>query len=161
MLPQIVARNFQHLCLKDATNLLMELAVTIDAGGSFVKVCYSLEGDGPLALSCSEVLYTVRALIQVKHWPNTRALARRFAEVCQIPALEQQLITYALTCVQPGFITSKASLRENYCLVLKPFKLPVSFIPSRSQIFTQMLPQLKTRWHFHSLQGAFPQELFW
>ena len=30
----------------DLTNLLIELAVTIDAGEAFVKACYTLEGDG-------------------------------------------------------------------------------------------------------------------
>ena len=122
MLPQIVARNFQHLCLKDATNLLMELAVTIDAGESFVKACYTLEGNGPLALSCYEVLSTVRASIQVKHWPNTRALARRFTEVHQIPALEQQLITYALSCVQHGFTYFKSKFGGELLPCVKTFQ---------------------------------------
>ena len=79
----------QLLCRIDATNLLIEFAVTVDAGESFIKACYTLEGDGPLALSCYEVLSTVRASIQVKHWPNTRALVQRFAAEHQIPALEQ------------------------------------------------------------------------
>jgi len=43
----------------DLTNLLIELAVTIDAGEAFVKACYTLEGDGPLALTCYNVLSTV------------------------------------------------------------------------------------------------------
>lgn len=35
--------------------LLVELAVTIDAGEPFVKATYKLEGDGPLALECYEI----------------------------------------------------------------------------------------------------------
>ena len=81
---------------------MIELAVTIDTGEPFVKACYTLEGDGPLALSCYEVLSTVRASIQVKHWANTCALARKFAAERQLPALKQQLMTYALTYVQTG-----------------------------------------------------------
>ena len=34
----------------------MELAVTVDAGKPFVQATYVLEGDGPLALQCYEVL---------------------------------------------------------------------------------------------------------
>ena len=63
-------------CQNDETNLMIELAVTVDAGEPFVKACYTLEGDGPLALSCYEVVSNVSASIQVKHWPNTHALYR-------------------------------------------------------------------------------------
>ena len=94
--------RLQLLCRTDKTNLMTELAVTIDAGESFVKACYTLE-DSPLALSCYEVLSTVKALIQVKHWGKTHAVAWKCAVECQLPAVEQQLMTYALTCVQPGF----------------------------------------------------------
>ena len=45
--------------LSGLTNLLIELAVTIDACEAFVKACYTLEGDGPLALTCYNVLSTV------------------------------------------------------------------------------------------------------
>ena len=120
---------------------MIELAVTIDAGEPSVKACYTLEGDGPLALSCYEVFSTVRASLQVKHWANTRALAWMFAAKRQLPALKQQLMTYALTCVQTGFTYFE---RENCCLALKPLKLPVCFSLSRSRIFIQMLPQLTT-----------------
>jgi len=59
-------------------NLKIELVVPIDAGEPFAKVCYTLEGVGPLA-PCYEFLSTVRTSIQVKHWANTRALAWMFA----------------------------------------------------------------------------------
>ena len=32
--------------------LQLEMAITIYLGEPFVKACYSLEGDGPLALEC-------------------------------------------------------------------------------------------------------------
>ena len=41
------------------SRLQVELAAVIDAGEPFVKATYVLEGDGPLALSCYEVVYTV------------------------------------------------------------------------------------------------------
>lgn len=59
--------KLQLLWQNDAVNLMIELAVTIAAGEPFVKACYTLEGDGPLALTCYEVLSTVKASIQVKH----------------------------------------------------------------------------------------------
>ena len=55
----------QLLCQTDETNLMIELAVTIDAGEPFVKACYTLEGDGPLALFYYEVLSTVKVSIKV------------------------------------------------------------------------------------------------
>ena len=66
-----------NLLQSDGVNLLMELANTI-------------EGNCPLTLSCFEVLFTVKASIKVKHWPNIRAVTSRLAAECQVPALEQQ-----------------------------------------------------------------------
>ena len=41
---------------QEKAHLMVELAVTIDAGMSFVKATYNLEGDGPLALTCYETI---------------------------------------------------------------------------------------------------------
>ena len=91
------------------------------------KAYYTLEGDGLLALSCYEVLSAAKASIQVKHWTNTHTLAQKFIAECQIPALEQQLMTYALSCVKPRFICLESKFRvENCCLALNSFKQPVS-----------------------------------
>ena len=57
----------------------IELAVSIDAGEVFVKATYNLEGDGPLALECYEKIIGVRNSIQVRHWPNTAAVANTTA----------------------------------------------------------------------------------
>ena len=114
--------KLQLLCQNNTTNLMIELAVTIDAGEPFVKACYTLEGDGPLALSCYEVLSSIRASIQVKHWANTCAQARKFAAERQLPALEQQLMTYALTCVQPGFTYFESRFGEELLPCVKAFK---------------------------------------
>ena len=40
-----------------------------------MKATYNLEGDGPLALGCYEKIIVVRNSIQVRHWPNTAAVA--------------------------------------------------------------------------------------
>ena len=60
--------------------LMVELAVVIDIGEHFVKATYSLEGDGPLAFSCFEVLFTVNvAITSPLHLPNTEALVRQLS----------------------------------------------------------------------------------
>ena len=60
--------DFSFSIQNEGTCFVVELAITVDAGEAFVKACYTLEGDGPLVLSCYEVLSTVKASI---HWLNT------------------------------------------------------------------------------------------
>ena len=60
-------------------------------------------GDGPIYY---EVLSSVRASVQVKHWPNTQAVAQILA---QNPAMEQILLTHTITCVQPVSPTLRGS----------------------------------------------------
>ena len=56
--------------------LQIELAATIDFGKPFVKATYNLEGDGPLALKCYEIVDALSAGIQVVHAPNVEAIAQ-------------------------------------------------------------------------------------
>ena len=59
--------------------LQLELAVTVDAGLSFVQATYKLEGDGPLALECYEVISSLTTAV-------TRCLTiptyRQWQDVC-------------------------------------------------------------------------------
>ena len=91
-----------NLLQNNGTEILIELSVIVDAGKSFVKACYDLKGDELLAPVCYEIVSSVRASVQVKHWPNTPAVAQRLASEFQNPALEQQLLSHALACVQPA-----------------------------------------------------------
>ena len=75
--------------------LRIELAVIIDAGELFVKRTYNLEGDGPLALR------KIYNFISLPHYPNLIACARNLDG--GNATVEQQLITYAKSCVEPGF----------------------------------------------------------
>ena len=59
--------------------LRMELAVVINTGEPFVKGAYSLEGDGPLALSTYEELRKIYNFISLPHYPNLTACARNLA----------------------------------------------------------------------------------
>ena len=140
----------------DKTNLMTELAVTIDAGAAFVKACYTLEGDGPLVLTCYEVLSTVKASIQVQHWPNTHAVARQLAAQQKQPALEQQLITYAKSCVQPGFTYFESKFDGELLPCVKAFKAASFFHPGKvtdRQPNASAIEELKA---FPFLQGVIP-----
>ena len=82
------------------SRLQVELAAVIDAGEPFVKATYVLEGDGPLALSCYEVVATLLAGIHVQHYPNLLAIAQTISN--GHPALKQQWIDYGKACIAPG-----------------------------------------------------------
>ena len=72
--------------------LQVELAAVVDAGEAFVKATYNLEGDGPLVLTCFEVLSTLTAGIQVGHYPNVQAIAQALSGGS--PAVLQQWVDY-------------------------------------------------------------------
>lgn len=88
-----------HDPLKRAS-LQIELAVVIDLGEHFVKATYTLEGDGPLAFTCFEVLSTVHAAISSLHLPNTHAVAQSLT--CGASGTAAQWIQYAHNCIEPG-----------------------------------------------------------
>ena len=58
--------------------LKIEIAAAIDWGRDepFVKACYHLEGDEPLALECYEVVDQVLSSIAVENIPNVRAVSQ-------------------------------------------------------------------------------------
>ena len=57
------------------SKLQVEMAATVDWGEPFVKACYHLEGDGPLALGCFETIDQVIASVATENIPNVRATA--------------------------------------------------------------------------------------
>ena len=89
--------------LQNATvkaHLQIEIAAIVDAGEAFVKATYNLEGDGPLAFRCYEILSTLTASIQVAHYPNVQAIAQTLS--CGSHVVLQQWINYGKACVMPG-----------------------------------------------------------
>ena len=90
--------KIERLQLQSA-QVQIELAVNVDAGETFVKATYALEGDGPLALQCYDILTGVKTAIQVRHLPITAAIAKTVAT----PAKTEDWMDYAVSCVQPGF----------------------------------------------------------
>ena len=104
-------------------NLQLEIAMTVDWGEPFVKACYFLEGDGPLALECYESITKVSATIQVGHTPNVQAVARQLTGGAPPSSPQhQQLIAYAKACVQPGLDYFERQLGSSLKAPLAAFK---------------------------------------
>ena len=80
--------------------LKLELAAVVDYGEPFVKATYSLEGDGPLVLSCYELVQEVVASIKIENVLNLQAVANSadFITRCSSAAIKM----YAKQCIQPG-----------------------------------------------------------
>ena len=100
-----------QLLLHSSKELMVELAVTVDAGEPFVKATYILEGDGQLAIECYEILSSVKAAVQVCHLPNTVAISKRLATTA-LP--EDHWIQYAKACVGDLLNLSSHTLHTTY-----------------------------------------------
>ena len=83
--------------------LQLEIAVTVAWGEPFVKACYFLEGDGPLALECYEAIERVSASLRVGNTPNVHATGKCLSgvQLSDTPTCTQQLVAYVKSCVQP------------------------------------------------------------
>ena len=106
--------------------------MTVHWGEPFVKACYFLEGDGPLALECYESITKVSATIQVGHTPNVQAVARQLTGGAP-PSSPQhlQLIAYAKACVQPGLDYLERQLESSLKSPLAAFKCARLFSPQK------------------------------
>ena len=89
------------LCRK----LKMELSITVNAMEPFVKATYFLEGDSALALLAYERVSAVFSAISTEHYPNVIAIAKQLSGGNS--AREQQLVSYARSCVQPAYSYSQ------------------------------------------------------
>ena len=77
--------------------LQIELAAVVDCGEPFVKVTYTLEGDGQLVLECYEIISTVQAAFHAGHMPNVRAGVLLYNN--QQQQAQPQLVAYVHSCV--------------------------------------------------------------
>ena len=59
--------------------LQIELAAVVDSGKPFVTATYKLEGDGPLALSCFEIIEELEASIYASYTPNLDAVIQKLS----------------------------------------------------------------------------------
>ena len=73
--------------------------MTIDAGESFIKATYRLEGDGPLIFSAYDEIKALEAGIHSQYYPNTNAVANKLSS----DPTRQQLIEYGKACVKTSY----------------------------------------------------------
>ena len=124
------ARHSQNQQKKAA--LMVEMATTVDAGNIFVQTTYNLEGDEPLLLDCFEKLEAVSKSIQVKHYPNTKAVIAHLTNgPGQPPHMAQQWLQYAQSCVQPGFEYYQDRFTGSLGLTVVAFKAERLFSPTK------------------------------
>ena len=107
----------------------MELAVVVDVGEPFVKATYALEGDGPLAFQCYEIVTAVQISITTAHYPNVNAIA--LANASGDLVSKQQWMDYALSCVKPGLAYFSQCLDGPLKTSLTAFKAARLFNPQK------------------------------
>ena len=107
--------------------LQLELAAVIDVGIHFVKATYDLEGDGPLVLSCYEIIERVRLAVQSAHYPNVDAIARNLCS--GNPLLQQQYRAYAVSCLEPGISYFNTAFQCKLQAPMAAFKAARLFSP--------------------------------
>ena len=114
---------------RNKTVLMLELAITIDAGRPFVELTYNLEGDGPLAFTCYEEVEKLCGAIRISHFPNLTRIADDLSG--GQASVAQQYLQYGRSCVQPGF----DYIQDKFNSALKPavmfFKAARLFNPHR------------------------------
>ncbi len=109
--------------------LKVELSAVIDIGEHFVKATYSLEGDGVLMVRCYEEIVKIRAVFSTGYYPNLQAVARSLAPTDV--AVQQQWISYGLSCIQPGHDYFNAKFGDDMLAPLSYFKAMRYFSPAK------------------------------
>ena len=86
----------------------VELAVSVDAGLPFVQATYKLEGEGPLALQCYEVIASLTAAVNMAQppYPNVLAVSRKLSG--GNVQLQQQMLQHAVTVYNLVCCTSRS-----------------------------------------------------
>lgn len=118
--------------------LIVDLAATIDAATQFVKATHNLEGDGPLALTCYEAISALNVAARQAYYPNLEAVAHNVALDNE---MEQELIQYAKSCVQPGVTYYFNQLATSMKKPFEAFKAARLFSPAKLQ---QLKPSVST-----------------
>ena len=116
--------------LSTQRRLKIELAITVDSMEPFLKACFMLEGDRPLALIAYEQIHKLFPSIYLEHYPNTVAMARLLEN--GMLARERQLIDYAKTCVEPAYAYFKSKFEGKLKPLVQAFKAARIFSPSKA-----------------------------
>ena len=123
--------------------LQLEIAATVDWGEPFVKACYFLEGDGPLALECYEAITKVSAAVHIAHTPNIQAIAQRLSGAPHSDPRHQQLEAYAKSCAQPGLNYFERQVGSSLKASLAAFKSARMFSPQKIYLMQPDAPTLE------------------
>ena len=113
------------------TCLRIELAATVDWGEPFVKACYYLEGDGPLAVDCYEAMDKIIIGIRTEYTPNVRAVAQLLSGKPPTDPAHEAWVSYAKDCVQPGLDYFQRQLDTSLKRSLEVFNGCRLFSPSK------------------------------
>ena len=151
--------------------LHIELAAVVDWGEPFVKACYFLEGDGPLAVDCYEAVDRILAGLRTEHIPNVRAIAQLISGKPPADPSHEAWISYARSCVQPGLDYFKRQLASTTGLKLSMeiFKGCRLFSPQKIHIMQtnalaidealSTVPFLNTKQELDGLKAELPAYL--
>ena len=132
MSPATRAKLLNYFSDSNKNKLLqVELAAIIDWGEPFVKATYKLEGDGPLALHCYEVIETIKAYIHASHTPNILAVAEMLSG--GVAHDKHLMIDHAKQCIQPGIDYFNHQLTTTLQRSLTVFKAARLFSPQKMQ----------------------------
>ena len=100
-------------------------------GKILVKACYYLEGDGPLALDCYEIVDEVVASVATENIPNIRAIAEKLTRKPPSHPHHEQWVSYARNCVQSGLDYFVNQLTSSLKMSLAIFKGCRLFSPQK------------------------------
>ena len=110
-------------------NLKMEISITVDAMEPFVKVTYTLEGDGPIALVAYQQISLLYSHVSLEHYPNVDAVARLLANGNSTH--ERQLIAYAKAACVPTYAYFKEKFDNDLRPIVLAFKSARYLSPSK------------------------------
>ena len=58
-----------------------------------------MEGNGPLAIQCYEIINSITAAVELAHYPNVEAV---LSSMTSDPSAQQHLKSYAISCIKPA-----------------------------------------------------------
>ena len=123
-------------------NLQIELAAIVDYGEPFVKATYKLEGDGPLAFECYEIVECLSTSVELAHAPNVEAVTQAVSHGSH--TTKQRLLNHAKTCAQPAHSYYKRQLASSLKVPLKAFKAARLFSPTKVHVMEPTLSTVDT-----------------
>lgn len=107
--------------------LKVEFSAIIDAGKQFVQATYKLEGDGPLAFLCYEIINALSTAVSMENYPNVHAAVKSIAKSTE---RQSRWMKYARECIMPALDCYKEHLQADIMgIPLKAFKAAKLFDP--------------------------------